>query len=236
MCVLWGGGPQNSRLSSIVSSIEFCELLCSLRTDDLGRARLLDGAAAPGPSSWLARVPCSPTFRFLEAATDPISAKAADLLACPPHLLGCLCTPCTHRTGLPTPHGADGRHFVNCPRGLRLHCAVSDRVRDVLVDLLVAAGLNVIAERPGSHRQMTTFRAAEGLALLKSPDLALVGFDGPGSFTLIDVKVVDPAAPSYCSRLTGREALGRHRELERAGPLDYFGPGRSPPPGPACVL
>lgn len=83
---------------------------------------------------------------------------------------------------------------------------------------------------------MTTFRAAEGLALLKSPDLALVGFDGPGSFTLIDVKVVDPAAPSYCSRLTGREALGRHRELERAGPLDYFGPGRSPPPGPACVL
>ena len=89
----------------------------------------------------------------------------------------------------------------------------------MLVDLLVAAGLNVIAERPGSHRQMTTFRAAEGLALLKAPDLALVGFDGPGSFTLIDVKVVDPAAPSYCSRLTGREALGRHRELERAGPL-----------------
>ena len=32
-------------------------------------------------------------------------------------------------------------------------------------------------------------------------------------------------------RLTGREALGRHRELERTGPLDYFGPGRSPPPG-----
>ena len=110
-----------------------------------------------------------------------------------------------------------------------------DLIIYVLVDLLVAAGLNVIAERPGSHRQMTTFRAAEGLALLKSPDLALVGFDGPGSFTLIDVKVVDPAAPSYCSRLTGREALGRHRELERAGPLDYFGPGRSPPPVPhAC--
>ena len=52
-------------------------------------------------------------------------------------------------------------------------------------------------------------------------------FLGTGPFTLIDVKVVDPAAPSYCSRLTGREALGRHGELERAGPLDYFGPGRS---------
>ena len=99
------------------------------------------------------------------------------------------------------------------------YCAVSDRVRDVLVDLLVAAGLSVIAERPGSHRQMTTFRAAEGLALLKSPDLAHVGFDGPGSFTLVDVKVVDPAAPSYCSRLTGREVLGRQSELERAGRL-----------------
>ena len=79
----------------------------------------------------------------------------------------------------------------------------------------MAAGLSVIAERPGSLGRTGRCPPSgrlrpEGLALLKSPDMALVGFDGPGSFTLIDVKVVDPAAPSSCSRLTGREALGRH--------------------------
>ena len=44
-------------------------------------------------------------------------------------------------------------------KGLRLRSAVSDRVRDVLVDLLQAAGSKVIAERPGSHRQVTEFLA-----------------------------------------------------------------------------
>ena len=40
---------------------------------------------------------------------------------------------------------------------------------------------------------MTAFRLLEGECLAKSPDLVLVDFYGPGSFTLIDVKVSDPA-------------------------------------------
>jgi hypothetical protein len=32
-------------------------------------------------------MPKSERFRYFEQGTDPISAKAADLLACPPHLL-----------------------------------------------------------------------------------------------------------------------------------------------------
>lgn len=57
---------------------------------------------------------------------------------------------------------------------MRLHCAVSDRVRDTLVDLLQAAGEKVVAERPGSHRQVTEFMALEGRSLnrlKKNPDL-----------------------------------------------------------------
>ena len=73
-------------ISAITSAFEFLELLGAPSTDDAGRARLLDGASAPGPSSWLARVPSAPKFRFLESTVDPISARAADLLACPPHL------------------------------------------------------------------------------------------------------------------------------------------------------
>ena len=217
-------------ISAITSAFEFLELLGAPSTDDAGRARLLDGASAPGPSSWLARVPSAPKFRFLESTVDPISARAADLLACPPHLLGGHCPHCSHAESRPVPLGDDARHFVNCRKGLRLHCAVSDRVRDTLVDLLQAAGEKVVAERPGTHRQITEFMALEGRSLKKNPDLVLCNFDGPRSFTVIDVKVCDPAAPTYRTR-SGDCALFRHSQLERDGPKDYFGQSRTPPPG-----
>ena len=217
-------------ISSIASAFEFLELLGASTTDDGGRARLLDGASAPGPSAWLARVPSAPKFRFLEPTVDPISARAADLLACPPHLLGGNCAHCSHAEKRSVPLEDDARHFVSCRKGLRLHSAVSDRVRDVLVDLLQAAGSKVIAERPGSHRQVTEFLALEGRCLLKQPDLVLSDFDAPRSFTVIDVKVCDPAAPTYRTR-SGNCALFRHSQLERCGPKDYFGVSGSPPPG-----
>ena len=50
------------------------------------------------------------------------------------------------------------------------------------------------------------------------------------SFTIVDIKIVDPAAASYVN-MTSRSALHRHRALEIAGPRDYFGPSRRPPPG-----
>jgi hypothetical protein len=87
-----------------------------------------------------------------------------------------------------------------------------------------------IAERPLSHRQMTSFRQREGAFLLKTPDLVLADFDAPRSFTIVDIKIVDPAAASYVN-MTSRSALHRHRALEVAGPRDYFGPSRRPPPG-----
>ena len=85
-----------------------------------------------------------------------------------------------------------------------------------------------IAERPLSHRQMTSFRQREGAFLLKTPDLVLADFDAPRSFTIVDIKIVDPAAASYVN-MTSRSALHRHRALEVAGPRDYFGPSRRPP-------
>jgi len=77
---------------------------------------------------------------------------------------------------------------------------------------------------------MLSFRQREGAFLLKTPDLILPGFDGPRTFTLVDIKVIDPAAASYVN-MTSRSPLHRHRALEVAGPRDYFGPSRRPPPG-----
>ena len=136
--------------------------------------------------------------------------------------MGGHCPHCSHAESRPVPLGDDARHFVNCRKGLRLHCAVSDRVRDTLVDLLQAAGEKVVAERPGIHKQVTEFMALEGRSLKKNPDLVLCNFDGPRSFTVIDVKVCDPAAPTYRTR-SGDCALFRHSQLERDGPKDYFG-------------
>ena len=56
--------------------------------------------------------------------------------------------------------------------------------------------IRIIAERPGSHRQMSSFMLREGSFLLKQPDIVIPDLDGPRSFTLIDVKIFDPAAPS----------------------------------------
>ena len=77
---------------------------------------------------------------------------------------------------------------------------------------------------------MTSFRRHEGAFLLKTPDLVIPDLDAPRSFTLIDIKIVDPAAASY-NDMTPKSAIHRHRALETAGPRDYFGPSRRPLPG-----
>ena len=133
-------------------------------------------------------MPKAGRFHYLEPATDPISARAADLLACPPHLLDIDCL--FFQPGLDrVPLGSDARHYVHCRKGLRLHGAVSDKVRDELCFILERCGIRLVAERPGSHRQMLSFRQREGAFLLKTPDLILPGFDGTRTFTLVDIKV-----------------------------------------------
>ena len=77
---------------------------------------------------------------------------------------------------------------------------------------------------------MLSFRQREGAFLLKTPDLVLPCIDAPRSFTIVDIKVIDPAAASYVN-MTSKSPLHRHRALEIAGPRDYFGPSRRPPPG-----
>ena len=96
--------------------------------------------------------------------------------------------------------------------------------------ILESCNIRIVAERPGSHRQMTSFMHREGSFLLKQPDLVIPDLDGPRPFTLIDVKVFDPAAPSYANS-SAKSAQHHHRTLEAAGAREYFGSSRRPPPG-----
>ena len=96
-------------VSSLVSSLAFLDEYQS--ASNTGKARLLDGSTQHGPSAWHVRMPKAGRFRYLEQGTDPISARAADLLACPPHLLDKDCLSCSFQPGLDrVPLGTDARH------------------------------------------------------------------------------------------------------------------------------
>ena len=155
--------------SAVVFSCEFLAVYASASLE--GRARLLDAASPPGPASWHTRVPSSSRFRFFEAS-DAHLARCADLLVLPPHLCRRHCRSCA-RAGRESLLPDSGRHHVSCPAGWRVHSYVHDPVRDALADLCAHARVSVIAERPGSHRQMSDFMAAEGRDLLKQPDIVL---------------------------------------------------------------
>merc|ERR1712070_144421 len=118
---------EQAAVSSLVASIA---VLDEYQTaSDTGKARLLDGSTQQGPSAWHVRMPKSERFRYFEDGTDPILAPAADLLACPPHLVDKNCLSCSFQPGLTLePLGTDARHFVRCRKGLCLHGAVNDRV------------------------------------------------------------------------------------------------------------
>ena len=100
-----------SSTSAIISGLAFCDLFQAASSS--GKSRLLDGSSSQGPSSWLTRMPKSDRFRFLDSGIDPISARAADLLAYPPYLLHTSCLFCSyHTTPALQPLGEDARHYV----------------------------------------------------------------------------------------------------------------------------
>jgi hypothetical protein len=98
----------------------------------------------------------------------------------------------------------------------------------------------VIAERPGAggHHAIDQWMITHGTGRLQHrPDLVLAGLDGPGTFTIIDVKVFDPAGPTWVARShTDRVARAAHTVLERERtPRQYFGPtGALDPADPLC--
>ena len=83
---------------------------------------------------------------------------------------------------------------------------------------------------PSDQGPIGKCRVRGGSFLLRQPDIIVPDLDGPRSFTLIDVKIFDPAAPSYADS-SAKSAQHRHRALEAAGPREYFGASRRPPPG-----
>ena len=170
---------------------------------------------------------------YVYMCTVILSAHMCTVHICVQLYISCSFQPGLDRVSL----GTDARHFVHCRKGHRLHGAVSDKVRDELCFILERCGIRTIAERPLSHRQMTSFKQREGAFLLKTaktpaiwcwPILMLPAqlpswtsrlwtqLPLPTSTTQHDLKISSSPAPS---------------PIEIACLRDYFGPSRRPPPG-----
>ena len=72
--------------------------------------------------------------------------------------------------------------------------------------------------------------ATAGAGLLHRPDLVIRDLDGPRSYTLIDVKVFDPAGDTHVyAHHSDTTRLAAHSHMERTTPRTYFGPTGTPP-------
>ena len=114
--------------------------------------------------------------------------------------------------------------------GVRLHTTCHDPAVKALVPFLDAihGSHRVMGERGGlgGHRGLDQFMQGPGAGLRHIPDIVLENFDGPRSFTLIDVKTFDPAGPTHITtnhtdrtRLAAHIAVAKHSRETEYGPL-----------------
>ncbi len=228
--------------SAVVASRSFLALYHSRDTTPTGRARLLDGSVSRGPFSFWRRLPDTdpslphePFFAFADPEHFPI-ALALDVLLRPPvpgdssgtEVICTMCHPPPHAATPPTIlPGA--RHFVPCPHGMRLHTICHDPAVQALVPFLdaVLGPACVTAERggQGGHAAMDAWMQGPGAGLPKPPDIVLTDFDGPRSYTLIDVKSLDAAGASHiASDHTDSSRLAAHRAATRRCVHTEYGP------------
>ena len=220
-------------ISAIVDAQEFLDLYQD--ADAVGRARLLDASTPRGPSSWLRRIPRAPAFsatrgifEFQHPSDYPI-ALATDLQVRPPgsdH-----CRTCASSTGALQPIGLDGRHWISCPHGLRLQRSVHHPVRDTLAWLLTAVlgeRMVIREDRDGGGRMSSFMQRFPGLG--HQPDIVLEGFDGPGSYTILEIKTCEPAGDTFIAhRHTATSRGAAHRFLEQTySPGQYTMPAHQP--------
>ena len=91
------------------------------------------------------------------------------------------------------------RHFSSCGHGVRLSGTCHDpAVHAWIVCLEALLGpTNVLGERSSGRADLEQFMQGPGAALRHRPDIVLRNFDGPRSYTLLDVKTFDAAGATH---------------------------------------
>ena len=133
-----------------------------------------------------------------------MNTLAIDLLLLPPvdgEGGATVCTMCAPHIADPALRriGPLDRHFSSCGHGVRLSGTCHDPAVHawvVCLDALLGAA-NVYAERPSGRSDLEQFMAGPGAGLKHRPDIVLRGFDGPRSYTLLDIKTFDAAGATH---------------------------------------
>ena len=119
-------------------------------------------------------------------------------------------------------HRSRDRHFTTCGHGIRLAKTCHDPVVQALIMILDAAlgASKVIGERgPGTGGVAAVSQWMQlHPGVLHHPDIILSNFDGPGTFTLIDVKTLDVAAATHIAEGTHHTRLAAHVALAQWRP------------------
>ena len=93
--------------------------------------------------------------------------------------------------------------------------------------MLSLAHIKVIGERGrlGGHSGLDEWMQGPGAGLRKVPDIVLENFDGPRSFTLIDVKTFDRAGSSHINtNHTDHDRSAAHRAVAHRCRVTEYGP------------
>jgi hypothetical protein len=95
----------------------------------------------------------------------------------------------------------------------------------------VFGAARVLAERPRTRAALQQFMDTAGAGLLHRPDVVLAGWDGPGTYALIDIKTFDAlSATAISSAHTDITRGARHDQVARASiESEYGGLQRIPP-------
>ena len=161
-------------------------------------------------------------FSFAEEPAAFPVALAVDLLLLPP-VSGegdvTVCSMCAPHIANPASRqiGPLDRHFSStCGHGIRLSGTCHDpavHAWAVCLDALLGPE-NVYAERPNGRGSLEQWMAGPGAGLAHRPDIVLRGFDGPHSFTLLDIKTLDAAGVTHVNaQHTDARRLAAHASV-----------------------
>ena len=112
-----------------------------------------------------------------------------------------------------------------------LQRSVHHPVRDTLAWLLTAVlgeRMVIREDRDGGGRMSSFMQRFPGLG--HQPDIVLEGFDGPGSYTILEIKTCEPAGDTFIAhRHTATSRGAAHRFLEQTySPGQYTMPAHQP--------
>ena len=180
-------------------------------------------------------------FSFVDPSADFAAALSLDLL-----LLPCVpgegdVTYC-HRCLFPppdvvtpadtTPIQPADRHHLQCAVGIRRQKTCHDpAVRAFAIILRACFGAaSVLFDEGEGAGALARWMHSSGAGLAHTPDIVVLGLDGPGTYRLIEVKTFDPTGPSY---ITGASTTATDRDLvhqhiardSRRGDYHLSGPG-----------